>query len=188
MSEILRPGLLDGLSVALERLGPVSGESLTEVLSDVLSALGASLRSVDGSGDRPEGCDALVLDCAGWGQAGGAPTPGGADPLLRLLDDVWGLTMAVAVDGLIARRRGGRIVFIAPVVGSRNGAAPAAAALENLSRTLSVEWARHAITAVTLVPGPGTHPDHLATVVAYLLSPAGAYFSGARLEIGALSR
>jgi hypothetical protein len=35
---------------------------------------------------------------------------------------------------------------------------------------------------------PDTNPEHLADVVAYLLSPAGAYFSGARLDLGSPSR
>lgn len=184
MREILRHGLLNDVSVALECRGPAPGERLTEALV----GLGALVRPVQSTADRPGGWDALVLDCSSWAPAAGGAAPGGADPLLGLLDDVWGLTRTVAVEGLIPRGRGGRIVFIAPVERSRSGTSPVAAALENLSRTLSVEWARHAITAVTLVPGPGTEPDHLATVVAYLLSPAGAYFSGTRLELGSLSR
>lgn len=184
MSEILRPGLLNDVSVVLECRGRACGAHLTEALV----GLGALVRPAEASGDQPEGWDALVLDCSSWASPSGGPGPGGADPLLRLLDDVWELTVAVAVEGFIPRGRGGRIVFIAPCEQSRCGTSPASAALENLSRTLSVEWARHAITAVTLVPGPGLDPDHLATVVAYLLSPAGAYFSGTRLALGSLSR
>ncbi len=171
MSETLRSGLLDGVSVRVERPGGAPGGALVRTLT----RLGAEVRQAEGA------VDALVLDCSAWTPAHDEPGLGGAEPLLELLDAVWSAVLAVAVDGFIPGGHGGRIVFIAPADG-----APAAA-LENLSRTLSVEWARHSITAVTLAPSPATDPDQLATVAAYLLSPAGAYFSGTRLELDSLS-
>jgi hypothetical protein len=171
MGEILRPGLLDGVCVRVERLGGAPDGGLAETLKQ----LGAEMR-----GPEEESADALVLDCSNWSPAGDQPGPAGAEPLLELLDGVWSAVLAVAVDRFIPSGHGGRILFIAP------GGSVAAAALENLSRTLSVEWARHTITAVTLALGSDPDPEHLATVVAYLLSPAGAYFSGARLDLNSL--
>lgn len=173
MGEILRPGLLDCLRVRLERLAGTPDPSL----ADALRRLGAE---VPAPGEGQGSADALVLDCSGWSPPGDQPGPGGAEPLLELLDGAWSAVRAVAVDGFIPRGQGGRILFIAP------GGTAAAAALENLSRTLSVEWARHTITAVTLALDSDTEPEHLATVVAYLLSLAGAYFSGARLDLNSL--
>jgi NAD(P)-dependent dehydrogenase (short-subunit alcohol dehydrogenase family) len=59
------------------------------------------------------------------------------------------------------------------------------AGVENLARTLSVEWARHAVTVTAITPGTSTDESQLATVVAFLLSRAGDYFSGCRLDLGA---
>ena len=62
--------------------------------------------------------------------------------------------------------------------------APAACAgLENLARTLSIEWARHGITTVTIAPGAETPAGEVAALTAYLASPAGAYFSGCLLDL-----
>jgi NAD(P)-dependent dehydrogenase (short-subunit alcohol dehydrogenase family) len=57
------------------------------------------------------------------------------------------------------------------------------AALENLARTLSVEWARYGITAVALWPGADTTDAELAELACFLISPAGGYFSGCRFEL-----
>ncbi len=86
--------------------------------------------------------------------------------------------------------RGGRIVYIAPPVDAGEHADAARAGLENLARTLSIEWARHAITAVAIAPG-GVGPTRsaadiageVAALSAYLASPAGAYFSGCLLDL-----
>jgi len=59
-------------------------------------------------------------------------------------------------------------------------------ALENLARTLSVEWARHAITVTAIAPGAATSDEEVAGLVAFLLSPAGDYYSGCRFELGAV--
>lgn len=57
-------------------------------------------------------------------------------------------------------------------------------AAENIARTLSIEWARYGIRAVAITPGALTTDDELAALAAYLASPAGDYFSGARLSLG----
>src|SRR5207245_2178300 len=78
---------------------------------------------------------------------------------------------------------GGRIVLLAPRPGAGPHAEAATAGIENLARTLSIEWARHSITAVAVAPGARTPAGELAAVTAYLLSPAGAYFSGCLLDL-----
>jgi NAD(P)-dependent dehydrogenase (short-subunit alcohol dehydrogenase family) len=67
------------------------------------------------------------------------------------------------------------IVILAPQRGDADAEA-ARAGLENLARTLSIEWARHNIRAVTILQGADPHVT--AELVAYLASNAGAYFSG----------
>ena len=79
---------------------------------------------------------------------------------------------------------GGRIVYLAPSASGGEFSDAAGAALENLTRTLSVEWARHHVTAVTIVAGAQSAASEVAGLVAYLASPAGAYFSGCRLDLG----
>ena len=79
--------------------------------------------------------------------------------------------------------RGGRIVYLAPAPGAGAHAPAARAALENLARTLSIEWARHGITAVTIGAGDASRASELASLAAYLGSEAGAYFSGCMLDL-----
>jgi hypothetical protein len=71
----------------------------------------------------------------------------------------------------------GLIVLIAPPPGDAQHAA-ARAGLENLARTLSVEWARFNLRPVTILPGTQTQPHDTAELVAFLASAAGAYYAG----------
>jgi hypothetical protein len=59
------------------------------------------------------------------------------------------------------------------------------AALENTARTLSIEWARHAIRTAAVLPGDATSDDDVAGLIAYLASRAGDYFSGCAFTLGA---
>jgi hypothetical protein len=119
----------------------------------------------------------LVLDGAGFfGQVGGRA------PLMGCLQACWGLTRAVATSAFLPGGRGGRIVLVAPPDVAQHARA-AAAGLENMARTLSIEWARHAITTVAIAPGAEPAAGELATLLAYLASPAGAYFSGCLLDL-----
>jgi NAD(P)-dependent dehydrogenase (short-subunit alcohol dehydrogenase family) len=52
-----------------------------------------------------------------------------------------------------------------------------------MARTLSVEWARHAITVVAIAPGDGTAGGQVGALVAFLSSPAGDYYSGCLLDL-----
>ena len=75
------------------------------------------------------------------------------------------------------------VTDLTKVVGACAGAL--GAALENLARTLSVEWARYGIRTTAVLPGDGASDEELATLVAYLASPAGDYFSGCAFTPGA---
>ena len=88
----------------------------------------------------------------------------------------------IAERAFLPDSRGGRIVYIAPRSDAGEHADAACAGLENLARTLSIEWARHGITAVAIAPGLASAAE-IAALTAYLASPAGAYFSGCLLDL-----
>ena len=160
----LRKGLLDGKSVA------ISG-SVAPALRDELVALGAVIAPPG------ENVDALVHD------AGEALT---ADGLSVALEQAWSSISEVAAGQLIPAGRAGKVVLIAPRPDVGDHASAARDALENLARTLSIEWARYGITAVAIAPASATTDQELATLVSFLLSRAGDYFSGCRLELGSV--
>jgi hypothetical protein len=130
--------------------------------------------------------DTLACDAAGPFAAAG----GGLDGMRAGLDGAWNATRAVAnaawrpagesEAGAASPRpaAGGKLVLLAPRPRAGAHAAALAAALENLARTLSVEWARYGIRTTAILPGDGASDEELATLVAYLASPAGDYFSG----------
>jgi hypothetical protein len=169
---LLRPGLLDGRSVVL--VGAV-----TPTVRDELSSLGATVSSYCERADEEralawarEAAPVAAVVCA---------SDGGLDEV----DDAWTAIRAVAVGALIPAG-GGKVVLLAPRPDAVVHAGAVRAALENLARTLSVEWARYAITATAVWPSQSTSDGELATLVAYLCSGAGDYFSGCRLELDAL--
>ena len=184
VSEVLRAGLLDGRPIAVT--GPVRSE-----IAAALEALGAELRPLEADPSdeaaaeraaRAVGAvDALVVDAAARFSA----TPAGAElaPLRAAADGAWVAARAVANAAWIAPQRPGKLVLLAPAPDAGPHAEAARAALENLSRTLSIEWARFGILTTTITPGAGTAAATLAALTAYLLSPAGDYFSGARLDL-----
>lgn len=227
LTEVLRPGLLSGVSIVLAHGGPAGPAGEAPVPGALAAAVGSACTALGGtvqecalicSGD-PEGDDAavdraltalpagagalqmLVLDAAGLfarlaaaaGARGGEPGASGddwpgarADALIATLEASWRVTRVVANAAFIPGSAGGRIVYVAPPTQASGGVAHADAAragLENLARTLSIEWARYGITSVAIAPGPRTTPQELAGVVAYLASPAGDYFSGCQLDL-----
>jgi citronellol/citronellal dehydrogenase len=137
-------------------------------------------------------------------------TPKGFRTVIRLnVEGTWIVTHAVATKAMIPSGRGGKVfsVTLSPHNGmpgmAHSGAARAA--VENLMRTLSVEWARFGIRLLALAAGQfetqtlltkypqaiveriahtiplgrmGTERE-FAWLVAYLASPAGDFFSGA---------
>jgi NAD(P)-dependent dehydrogenase (short-subunit alcohol dehydrogenase family) len=109
--------------------------------------------------------DVLVFD--------GAAVPG----VPAVLDEAWDAIRAVLEDDLL-------IVLIAPPPGDAHAEA-ARAGLENMARTLSIEWARRGIRPVAITPGTTTSPAEIAELVSFLASPAGGYYSGCRFDLGA---
>jgi NAD(P)-dependent dehydrogenase (short-subunit alcohol dehydrogenase family) len=103
--------------------------------------------------------------------------------LRRCLQESWSVTRAAANVALLPGGQGGRIVYLAPRPLSGPHAGAACAGLENLARTLSIEWSRHMITTVAIAPGDGTSAEEVAALTAYLASPAGDYFSGCLLDL-----
>jgi hypothetical protein len=104
-----------------------------------------------------EGRDVLVHEATATGQ--------------QALDEAWDAIRA----HMLPPERRGLIVLIAPPPGDAHAEA-ARAGLENLARTLSIEWARHGIRPVTILQGDD--PEATAELVAFLASRAGAYYSG----------
>ncbi len=92
----------------------------------------------------------------------------------QALDDAWD---AIRAHALPPDKTGRLIVLIASPPGDAHAAATRAG-LENLARTLSIEWARHGTRPVAILPGTETTDDELAELVAFLASRAGAYYSG----------
>lgn len=189
-AESLREGLLAGVSpLVLGADGPVGSCGLA--VREALEQLGARVEphavgdravvsetaldaAVANAAAAPGGLDVLVVDGAALFALGG---------LQACLAGSWEATRAVVNGAFLPTGRGGRIVYLAPAPGAGEQADAARAGLENLARTLSVEWARHAITVVTIALGDGTAPGEAAALVAFLASPAGAYFSGCQLDL-----
>lgn len=155
VTALLRPGLLAGLPVAV-------ADPLRPALVEALTTLGADLRDLDAAE-----VDALVVDA---GAAEG--------DVIDVAARVWAAVRDVANAAWIEPHRPGKLV----VVTSSTDAAQRAA-LENLARTTSIEWARFGIRSVAVRPGPRTTDEETAALVAYLLSPAGDYFSGTALDL-----
>jgi NAD(P)-dependent dehydrogenase (short-subunit alcohol dehydrogenase family) len=123
---------------------------------------------------KPGGIEMLVVDGAGLFASGS---------LHACLHSAWDATRAVVNLAFLPASRGGRVVYLAPAPGAGEQAEPARAGLENLARTLSIEWARREITVVTIALGDATTPGEAAALTAYLASPAGAYFSGCLFDL-----
>ena len=155
---ILRPGVLEGVGVAVLG-GGVLG------------------RAVEGR------CGALGANCAGreaevvvWDGAAAFGSFSGVEAVRAALDGGWDAIRGALRDGLL-------IVLLVPPPGDAHAEA-ARAGLENMARTLSIEWARRGIRPVAIAPGEATSPAEVAELVAFLASPAGAYYSGCRFDLG----
>jgi NAD(P)-dependent dehydrogenase (short-subunit alcohol dehydrogenase family) len=101
----------------------------------------------------------------------------GSGEVPAVLDEAWDAVRGALRDEQL-------IVLIAPPPGDAHAAA-ARAGLENMARTLSIEWARRGIRPVAITPGAATTAGEIAEVAAFLASPAGAYYSGCRFDLGA---
>jgi hypothetical protein len=162
---ILRENLLEGTTVAT---------NLSEGVREPLSELGAEVRDLDI--DAAALVNALVHDAGRDFGAGGSPA------LLSALEQTWE-SVATVGNALIESGAVGKIVLIAPAEDAGECAPAARAALENLARTLSVEWARYGLTTTSLAPSGDTSDRDLAMLIGFVLSPAGDYFSGNRFDL-----
>jgi NAD(P)-dependent dehydrogenase (short-subunit alcohol dehydrogenase family) len=176
---MLRQGLLDGRGVAV-----AGGVGLA--VRDTLVALGASVTELDAGLDEEAASSwagdagplyALVYD------AGPAFASGGQGGLRASLENAWVAVRGVATGALIPAQTG-KVVLIGPRADAGSFASAARAALENVARTLSVEWARFGVGAVAIAPGARTTDEELAELVCFLVSPAGEYFTGCMFELG----
>jgi NAD(P)-dependent dehydrogenase (short-subunit alcohol dehydrogenase family) len=210
---LLREDLLDGAAILVAHGGApgARGGSFAGAVEELCGGLGAMVASCavqDAAGEEEEASveqaleaalsqlgeiDMLVVDAADMfaASAGAPPSAGGERAMLiACMQASWNVTRAVVNAAFLARtlegtgERGGRIVYLAPAADAGAHAKAARAGLENLARTLSIEWARHAITPVTIAPGQATSAGEVAALTAYLASPAGAYFSGCLLDLG----
>ena len=102
---------------------------------------------------------------------------------LASIDRAWFAVRAVA-NGALIPASAGAIVLVGPRPDAAAHIEGVRAALENLARTLSIEWARYGLTATAVAPGSKTDDDDLATLIAFLCSVAGAYYSGCRFDLG----
>jgi NAD(P)-dependent dehydrogenase (short-subunit alcohol dehydrogenase family) len=180
---VLRDGLLEGRTVALAGGASAAG-SACAALGARTPALEADLLDEDAvtaAASALGAVDALICDAATRFVAVG----GGLDGLRVALDGAWNATRAVA-NACLRPAGAGKIVLLAPAPGSGAHARALRAALENLARTTSVEWARYGLTPTAILPGDDTAEDEVAQLCAWLASPAGDYFSGCAFTLGSL--
>jgi citronellol/citronellal dehydrogenase len=169
---------------------------------------------VDGVLERHGRVDLLVNNAGGQYMSGAEDiTPKGFRTVMRLnVEGTWLMTHAAATKAMIPAG-GGKVVSI--TLSPHNGlpgmahSSAARAAVENLMRVLSIEWARHGIRLNAIAPGqiatetlltkypkpivdvmastvPAQRlgrPEEIAWLVAYLASPAGDFTSGAVLTV-----
>jgi NAD(P)-dependent dehydrogenase (short-subunit alcohol dehydrogenase family) len=178
---MLRAGLLEGIVVATAG-GAEHVASACKALGATTAALAVDLGDEDAllaAASALGAVDVLVCDAATPFAAAG----GGVEGLGVGLDGAWNATRAVA-NAIWIPGEGGKLVLLAPRPRDGAHAGALGAALENTARTLSIEWARHAVRATAVLPGDATSDDDVAQLVAYLASPAGDYFSGCAFAMG----
>ena len=121
--------------------------------------------------------DTLVVDAGALFGSGGRTGPRAA------LDGAWSAVHDVATAQWLGAGAGGKVVLVAPRPAAGEHAGAAAAGLESLARTLSVEWARFGVRATLVAPGAHATEEEVGALVAYLASAAGEYFSGCRFDL-----
>jgi NAD(P)-dependent dehydrogenase (short-subunit alcohol dehydrogenase family) len=197
-TEMLRAGLLAGVSIVLARApavatAPEQGAGLAATVPAACTQLGARVcecalvATGDLEADDAATREAVAQALAEVGELSlllvDAASVFAAAGLIAALEASWRITQAVANAAWIERGALGRILYIAPAPDAGAHADAARAGLENLARTLSIEWARYGIAPVTIAPGAGTSAGEIAALTGYLASPAGEYFSGCVLDL-----
>jgi NAD(P)-dependent dehydrogenase (short-subunit alcohol dehydrogenase family) len=176
---------------------PPAERTMGAEVFDACAALGAKVSTFEPDAADEAGLDAavaaamreagridlLAVDGAGLFAHALAQGGDGHAALRACVDAAWNATRAAVNAAFLPAAEGGRIVYLAPRADAGEHAEAACAGLENLARTLSIEWARYGITTVTIAPGAQTPAGEVATLTAYLASPAGAYFSGCLLDL-----
>lgn len=164
--------------------------------------------------ERHDRLDVLVNNAGGQflSPAEGVSAKGFRTVLELNVMGTWLMTHAAATRAFIPRR-GGKVLSV--TLSPHNGmpgmvhSGAARAAVENMMRTLSVEWARFGITTCALAAGQfmtetlaskyprqvvenversiplgrAGRPEEIAWLVAYLASPAGDFHSGATITV-----
>jgi NAD(P)-dependent dehydrogenase (short-subunit alcohol dehydrogenase family) len=175
---VLREQLLKGRRIAL-------GGGAGDPLASRLRVLGADVAAIPADAELDEEAARAWVDARSPLHA----LIHDAEPAFRkrglqpALETAWIATRAVAARALIPSGAGGKVVLLCPRPGLGRHVDGARAALENLARTLSVEWARHSVTAVAIAPGSATSAEELATFACFVVSRGGDYLSGCRLEM-----
>ena len=176
-----------------------NADEVERVVDAALERFGAIEMLVNNAGGQFEARAETITD-NGWRAVG------------RLtLDATWSVTRTVATRSMIPRR-GGLIVFIgfSPLRGMPGfaHACAARAALANLASGLAIEWSRHGIRAVCIAAGTIAtdalaqygeeavarwqrsvplgrlgSPQEVASLIAFLATPGGAYITGTTLVI-----
>lgn len=182
---LFRSGLLDARTVALAggdgplgaavgRACEALGAAVERYAGDPLDE-GAAAGFVGAVVERHGELHVLVVDAAAdFARAG----------LRGAADAAWVAARAAATVAMIEAGEGGKVVLLAPAPTAAPGAAAARAALENLARTLSIEWSRYDIRTTAILLGAETAPEEVGAVVAFLASPAGDYYSGCAFALG----
>jgi NAD(P)-dependent dehydrogenase (short-subunit alcohol dehydrogenase family) len=199
----------------LEETASLAGGELVEARSCDIREEDQVQALVEGVLERHGRIDLLVNNAGGQYMTPAEDiTPKGFRTVIRLnVEGTWLMTHAVATRAMIPEARGGKIVNVTlsphhGLPGMAHSSA-ARAAVENLTRVLSIEWARYGIRLTALAAGhfatdtlrtkyptpvvegvAGTVPlgrlgteEEFAWLVAYLATPAGDYFSGAVLTL-----
>jgi citronellol/citronellal dehydrogenase len=203
-----RPEPLEATRAAIAEAGGQCLAVPTDVREpeQVDALLGAAL-------ERFGAIDVLVNNAGGQFAAPAEEiSPNGWRAVHRLnVDAVWNLTRLVATRSMIPNGRG-LIVFVGlsprQALPGMAHASAARAAVENLARTLALEWGPKGIRTATVTPGvirtEGLEgygadsiarwerevplgrlglPEEVAAVVAFLASPGGAYITGATILV-----